>query len=109
MVLESMINPKNAEDKPWHVFVIAFIYTLIAIAVSYFLFPTQSSILSVAFVTIIFVPFFQKLFTLEEEKEDLAAEKKLKKGLWARHVQVIYVFSAFFLGVVIAMSFVFIF
>jgi len=109
MVLESMINPKNAEDKPWHVFIISIIYTFVAVFFAYFLFPSQASILSVALVTIIFVPFFQKLFTLEEKKEDMAAHKQLKGNLFSRHSKIIYVFSAFFLGVIIAMSFIFIF
>lgn len=109
MVLESILNPKNAEDKPWHIFIIAFFYSIIAIFFSNQLFPEQSSILSVALITIIFVPFFQKLFVLEEEKEDLAAEGKIKQNIFSRHWKSISVFSTFFLGVVVAMSFIFIF
>jgi uncharacterized membrane protein SpoIIM required for sporulation len=109
MVLESIMNPKNAEDKPWHVFIIAFVFSFIAIVLSHAMFPTQSSILSIAFITIIFVPFFQKLFEIEEEKEDLAAQKKCNDNLFTRHIKIITVFSAFFLGVVVAMSIVFIF
>jgi uncharacterized membrane protein SpoIIM required for sporulation len=109
MVLESMINPKNAEDKPWHVFIIAIVYTFIAVFFAYYLFPSEVSMLSVALVTIIFVPFFQRLFSIEEKKEDLAASRRLRGNLWQRHAKLIYVFSAFFLGVIVAMSFVFIF
>lgn len=109
MVLESMINPKNAEDKPLHVFVISVFYTLVAVFFSYYLFPSQSSILSVAMVTIIFVTFFQKLFELEEEKEDRAASRGDKMNFFQRHGRSFYVYSAFFLGVVVAMSFVYIF
>ena len=109
MVLESMINPKNAEDKPWHVFFIAIVYTFVAVFFSNFLFPSQASILSIAMVTIIFVPFFQKLFKIEEEKDDLQAEKKIRMNFWMRHSQIIFVFSAFFLGIIVAMSFIFIF
>ncbi|MCX6815366.1 MAG: stage II sporulation protein M [Candidatus Aenigmarchaeota archaeon] len=109
MVLESMINPKNAEDKPWHVFVIAFIYTIIAILFAYILFPDQSSLLTVALITMLFIPFFQKLFVIEEKKEDRAAHGRLAGSLWQRHNQLIFVFSAFFLGVIVAMSFVFMF
>ncbi|MBI3190638.1 stage II sporulation protein M [archaeon] len=109
MVLESMINPKNAEDKPWHVFFIAIIYTFVAVFFSNFLFPSQASVLTIAMITIIFVPFFQKLFAIEEEKDELQAEKKMHKNMWSRHSSLIFIFSAFFLGIIVAMSFIFIF
>jgi uncharacterized membrane protein SpoIIM required for sporulation len=109
MVLESILNPSNAEDKPLHVFIITLVYVLIAILFSNQLFPSQASILTIALITIIFVPFFQKLFEIEENKEDLAAENKTSENLFARHKKIIFVFSAFFLGIIIAMSFVFIF
>ncbi len=109
MVLESILNPKQAEDRPWEIFLVSFIYTLISILFSLSIFPGQSSILSVAFLTIIFVPFFQKLFEIEEEKEDQAAERKIQGNLFVRHQKLIYSFSAFFFGIIIAMSFLFIF
>jgi uncharacterized membrane protein SpoIIM required for sporulation len=109
MVLELMINPKNAENKPFHIFVIAAIYTVVAAGVSYFLFPTQASVLTVAMITIIFTPFFQKMFVLEEKREDRAAAKNDHHNLLARHQKSIKVYTAFFLGVIVAMSFIFIF
>jgi len=109
MVLESILDPKNAEDKPLHVFVISFIYSIIAVIFAHQLFPQQSSILAIALVTIMFVPFFQKLFEIEEKIEDLAAEKKIHTNLLERHKKIIFTFSAFFLGIIVAMSFVFVF
>ncbi len=109
MVLESILNPGNAEDKPLHVFIIAAVFTIVAIFFANQLFPSQASILTIALITIIFVPFFQKLFEIEEGKECSAAEKKRFDNLFVRHKKIIFVFSAFFLGIIIAMSFVFIF
>ena len=109
MVLESILNPKNAEDKPLHVFVIAFLYSFVAVVFAHQLFPQQSSILAVALVTIMFVPFFQKLFEIEEKIEDLAAEKKITAGLFQRHKKIIFVFSSFFLGIIFSMSFTHVF
>ncbi len=105
MVLESILRPKNAEDKPWHVVVIAFIYTVISVFFSQKLFPSQSSMLSMALITFLFVPFFQKMFVLEEKKEKFSAGS----SLLARHEKSIVVFSAFFFGVILATSFMFIF
>jgi len=109
MVLESILNPKKAEDNPLEIFLVSFVYSLVAVLFSVSIFPEQSSILSVAFITIIFVPFFQKLFEIEEEKEDQAAEKKTRDNLFSRHRKLVFSFSAFFLGVIISMSFLFIF
>jgi uncharacterized membrane protein SpoIIM required for sporulation len=109
MVFESLINPKNAEDKPWHIVFVSFVYSFLAIFFAHSMFPSESSILSIAFITIIFVPFFQKLFEIEEEKESMAVRNLIKGNIFSRHKQIIYVFSAFFFGVIIAMSFVFTF
>lgn len=109
MVLESMLNPKKAENKPWHVFLVSIFYSFVAVFFATLLFPSQASILAIALITIILVPFFQRLFILEEKKEDVAAHKLKKKNVFARHASTIYVFSAFFIGVIIALSFIFIF
>lgn len=109
MVLESIIDPHNAEKKPWHVFSIAVIFTLIAIFISNVLFPSEISILTIAFITILFVPFFQHLFSIEERKDEEEAEGKIHQGLLQRHRQIITIFSYFFLGIIVATSFVYIF
>ncbi len=104
MVLESILNPKNAEDKPLHVFAIAIIYSVISVMLAKQLFPSQASMLAIALITIVFVPFFQKLFEIEEEAEDEAA-RGARGGLVSRHEKIITVFSAFFMGVTIAVVF----
>jgi uncharacterized membrane protein SpoIIM required for sporulation len=109
MVLESMLNPKKAADKPLHVLIISFFYSFIAIFFAYQLFPLQSSILAIALITILFIPFFQRLFEIEEKKEDLVAEGEIKDNIFTRHQQLIITFGAFFMGVVLAMSFAFVF
>ncbi|MBI4163212.1 MAG: stage II sporulation protein M [Candidatus Aenigmarchaeota archaeon] len=109
MVLESILNPKNAEDKPWHIFVIAFIYTFIGVFFAHQLFPNQSSTLAVAIITILFIPFFENLFELEEEKDDAAVKGGKKQNIFGRHKQAISVFSSFFMGIIVAMTFIFIF
>lgn len=103
MVLESILNPKNAEDKPLHVFIITIAYSVISALLAKQLFPTQASLLTVALITIVFVPFFQKLFEIEEEREDEAA-RGAKGNLLSRHKKIIFVFSAFFMGVSVAVT-----
>ena len=109
MVLESILRPKNAEKKPWHVFVIAVIYSFIAVFFANALFPEQSSVLAIALITIIFVPFFQRLFVYEEKTEKISARSMLEKNIISRHKGIIYVFSAFFIGIIVSMSFIYVF
>lgn len=66
MVLESILDPKKAEDRPIYVFIVSILFTLIGVWLAYNIFPSQASILSIAFVTIFFVPFFQHVFDVEE-------------------------------------------
>jgi len=106
MVLESILNPKNAEDKPLHVFVITVTYAIISVLLAKQLFQSQASILAISLITIVFVPFFQKLFEIEEEAEDEAARGR-KGNLILRHKKIIFTFSAYFMGVCIAVIFSF--
>jgi uncharacterized membrane protein SpoIIM required for sporulation len=109
MVLEEIVNPKKAGSRTLNIFFVTIFYTLVAILFANFLFPSESSMLAIALVTIIFVPFFQKLFVLEEEKESLAAKHRKGQNLFARHIKIVKVFAAFFVGIIVAVSFVYIF
>ncbi len=104
MVLESLISPKLAEKEPWRVFVIAFIYCIIAAFFAWRIFPSQSSLLSITFVTVLFVPFFQRIFAIEEYKD-----KKPKGSVFTRHTSAIQVYTAFFLGAIMSFAFIYVF
>ncbi|MFH1630646.1 MAG: stage II sporulation protein M [Candidatus Aenigmatarchaeota archaeon] len=109
MVLESILDPKKAEDNPWKVLIVSMVFAAIAIFLAYNLFPAQASILSVAFITIFFVPFFQRLFRLEEKKDCEESKRRKKHNFFTRHRKVVLVYSAFFIGLIITYSIVFMF
>lgn len=104
MALESLINPKRAAGDYLEIFFVAIAYTAIAVFVAQQLFPAQVSLLAVSLLTMLFVPFFQKLFELDEEEEDKAARKQSTGNLFARHRATILTFTTFFLGVIVAVS-----
>jgi uncharacterized membrane protein SpoIIM required for sporulation len=119
MVLESLLNPKAAEKREWYVavldvFVLTVVYTCIAVFFAWRIFPSEASILSIAFITILFVPFFQRVFRIEEKKELVIKKKWLTKE-WPvvsaviRHSRPIIIYSSFFLGVIIAMTAIYVF
>ncbi|HLC76614.1 MAG TPA: stage II sporulation protein M [archaeon] len=103
-MLESLLRPKTAEKKPWDVFFIAIFFSIIGVAFSLQLFPSQASVFSVSLITIMFMPFFQKLFAVEEKKD-----YKLHSNLLMRHRQLFYVFGTFFIGTIVALSFIYVF
>lgn len=109
MVLESLLNPETVANKPLHIFVISVLFTAISTWLSYSLFPSQSSILSIAFVTIFFVPFFQRLFSVEEKKDEVAAHHRTKQSFLKRHRTVVLAYTAFFMGMVLTYSFLYVF
>ncbi len=110
MVLEALLNPKKARDKPWTVFFVAFVYSFVAVLLASALFPEQSSILTIALITILLVPFINKLFRHEEEKDELIAEKRMKaNNLFERHKDVIVTYTMIFLGITVALTAVFTF
>lgn len=108
MVLELVLDPRKAE-KFSHVMLLSFIYTFISVLLARQLFPQQASILTIALITILFIPFFQSRFEQEEAKEDLYAEKRQGGNLFTRHRNIIWLFSAFFIGIVAASNFIYVF
>ncbi len=103
-MLESLIRPKTAEKDPKKIFGIAVLFSFIAVAFAEYIIPTQSSVFTVALVTMLFLPLFQRLFEIEEKKD-----YKLHSNLFKRHEELFVVFGSFFLGLVVAMSAIYVF
>jgi uncharacterized membrane protein SpoIIM required for sporulation len=103
-MLESLIRPKKAEKDPKEIFLIAVVFSFVGVGFAVYIFPAQASVFSVALITMLFLPLFQKLFEIEEKKD-----YKLHANLFKRHEELFVVFGAFFLGIVVAMSFIYVF
>lgn len=103
-MLESLLRPKMAEKNIWDVFLIAIVFSVIGVAFAIQIFPAQASVFSVSLITMMFLPFFQKLFEIEEKKD-----YKLHKNIFLRHRLLFSVFVLFFLGLIIALSFLYVF
>jgi len=103
-MLESILNPREAANNLLEIFLVSSLFTTISILTSYIMFPDCSSIVFCFFITILFGPFFQRLFAHEEIKEALAIRHKIHENLFKRHEQVIKIYSAFFLGTIITLS-----
>ncbi|MBU5678897.1 MAG: stage II sporulation protein M [Candidatus Aenigmarchaeota archaeon] len=104
-MLESLLDPKHAIKNPLEVFLVASLFTTVSILFSYFLFPDHSSVLICAYITLLFSPFFQRLFATEEAKEEYAIKHRIRiANVFQRHSDLIEIFGAFFLGIIITSS-----
>lgn len=97
------MRPGEAERNPVVVFLVSVFYSFVAMFFAHMLFSPQSSVLSIAFITILFVPFFQLLFRVEEAKVSI----KTNNSFISRHRKAFGVYAAFFVGVVLVYVLVF--
>lgn len=115
MVLETLLSVKDVVKNPWHVFIFGIVISLISMAVSYLVFPENAGLLMVFLVTIISAPFMLRLLKYGEDREEKEVDKL---GIldrinpftaFFRQSEIFSVYTAFFAGVVIALSVAYIF
>lgn len=104
MVLEHLFPEDWLEKKLRYAFIIAFVYSAVAIIGSRLLFAANSGIVAVVFTSLLLIPYMQKLF----EKEEMA-ELREKSGFTVRtflkdNLPAIKVYAALFLGIYIAFT-----
>ena len=109
-MLESLINPKKAERKPYEMLFIGILYSSLAVLVADFLFLKNPVFekhvtLFIVFFTVLFsLPFFYYLIRLEEQKDEkIKKESKLLK----EHGKAVSALLFLFLGYLIAFSFLY--
>lgn len=110
-MLETLVNPKKAERRPWEMFIIGLLYAAIAVLVVDFIFlknpvfSKYTSILIVAFTVIFSIPFFFYIIKIEEEKDiKIKSERKLIK----EHGRALSALLFLFLGYVLAFAILFV-
>ena len=101
-MIESLIDPDNAEKKPTDAFIAGFLFTIAACILTLQIQSGSdgSGFLIVAFISIAAAPFLVRVFDIEE--------KKTKGNLFDRHSVIIQVFAFFFVGVIFASSLFFV-
>jgi stage II sporulation protein M len=105
MVLESLLNPRKAEKKPWELFFLGLIYASFSFLLSYWVFKDYISIVMVALTAMCAMPLIYNLFALEAQKDDLP-----QKEYWLikEHTKALEAFTFMFLGFVTAYFLIFI-
>ena len=99
MVLESLLNPKKAEKKPWELFFLGIVYASFSFLLSYWVFKEYISIVMVTLTAICSVPLMYNTILVEARKDDTP-----QKEYWLikEHGKAVSAFTFLFLGFVAA-------
>lgn len=99
MVLESLINPLGAEKNPRKMLLLGFIYTVVAIILSLWVFSSYASLIFVFLAAVAAIPLMYNTIKMEEEKdlEDLKEVVLLKE-----HSKALRFFMLLFIGMTLA-------
>lgn len=105
-MLEAIISPLTAEKKPWDMFWIGLLYSIVAMALSFFVFRDQASLVFVFLIVIACVPIVYTTLKMEEKKDiTIASEESILK----EHGKALAFFMFLFLGITVAVALMYIF
>ena len=99
MVLESLLNPLNAEKKPWEMLFIGFVYSSVAILLALWIFREQASMVMVLFIVMAALPIMYNTIKLEESKDMIIDHERT---LLHEHNKAISFLMYLFIGVVMS-------
>lgn len=106
MVLESLFNPFVVKKRPWEMFLAGFVYTIVGLLLSFFVFRDAAGLLTVFLIVIATVPLF---YTSIKNEEELDLQFNNENYLLKEHSKVIMFLMFLFLGVTIAMAICYVF
>jgi len=101
MVLESIINPLKAEQTPWRLFFIGFLYSTVGMLLSIWVFEEYASLVMVFLTVFACVPLLYSTMMFEEEK-DIRIENE--RVLLKEHSKAISFLIFLFFGMTVAFS-----
>ena len=99
MVVESLLFAKKAEQKPWKMIFIGFLYSSIAILLSFWIFRDQASLVMVFLIVMAAVPLTYKAMQFEESKDMIIDSET---ALLKEHNKAVTFFMFLFLGITIS-------
>jgi len=101
MVLESILNPMQAEKHPYLVFLLGAVYGTLALFLSLWIFEEQTSMVMVFLATLATVPLMWRTLKFEEKKDLIINGEK---PLLREHARALYFYLMLFLGIAVALT-----
>jgi uncharacterized membrane protein SpoIIM required for sporulation len=106
MVLEKLVSLRTAIKQPAWMFVIGGIVSVISLFVAYFVFQNSIGLFTSLLVTIAMTPFMLNLIRYEETKEE---QDLTEMNFIQRHRVILKVYTAFFAGMILSLSLIYMF
>jgi len=103
MVLESLFPVKKVIRNPMDMFIMSIVISFASIFLAHLIFPGVSTGKIVTlFITVAMTPIVYGIFRKEEEIEREEAEHRIHEKFFERHGETIWLFTLFFLGVLVS-------
>ncbi|MBI1978791.1 MAG: stage II sporulation protein M [Candidatus Aenigmarchaeota archaeon] len=109
MVLEKIVTIREAIRHPLWMSVIGALVSVISLFISFLVFPESIGLFTSVLVTFIMTPFMVNLLTYEAFMTELEIKKRMHQTFLKRHWDMLLIYTAFFSGMIAALSLVFIF
>jgi uncharacterized membrane protein SpoIIM required for sporulation len=108
MVLEKVISIRTAVMHPVWMFLIGGVVSVICIFLSFLIFPSNVGLFTVFLITFAMSPFMVNLMTYEEIETESEIESRSNLNFFKRHGSTLKIYVAFFAGMILALSIIFI-
>jgi len=109
MVLEKLVSIREAVRHPLWMLVIGAVVSVISLFISFLIFPESVGLFTTVLITFIMTPFMVNLLTYEAFMTEVEIKKKVRQSFFEWHWDVLMIYTAFFSGIIIALSLAFIF
>jgi uncharacterized membrane protein SpoIIM required for sporulation len=101
MVLESLFTARKIESKPADMIILSLLVSAASLFLSYFIFPEYAGVIFPLLITVGMAPVFYRILGDEEKAEEKVAGRKAGESFFRRHGEAVWLFSLFFIGVMI--------
>ncbi len=109
MVLEKLVTIREAVRHPIWMFVIGAVVSVISLFISFLVFSESVGLFTTVLVTFIMTPFMVNLLTYEAFMTEVEVKKRVRQSFFQRHWDMLMIYTAFFSGMIAALSLTFIF
>lgn len=109
MVLEKLVSLKAAVRNPWMMFIVGGLISVACLVVAFLVFKESVGTFTTFLITVAMAPFMVNLLTYEEATTEDEIGAREKMNLLERHGDMLTLYSAFFVGMILTMSIIFIF
>lgn len=106
--MEKLISVRDAVRNPCWMFVIGGLVAVISLFLAFVIFPTSVGLFMVFLITFAMTPFMVNLITYEEVTTEEEIQRRTKLNFFQRHWDILLIYIAFFSGMTMALSIVFI-